>query len=482
MSENKIPDAALNILRDRWLPKTDWSLDPVGWVAKTYPEAFLWSKQKELMESVRDYPNTAVKAAHSVSKSFTCSMLTAWWLDSHSPGEAFTISAAPTDKQVKAVLWREINRRFHEGGFKGRTNLTEWYNELNELVAFGRSPNDYDPTALQGVHARYLLVILDEASGISEMLWDAASSLASNENARIVAVGNPDDPNSHFAKVCESPDWNVIKISAFDTPNFTDEYAPQHIREMLVSRRWVEEKSRTWGENSPVYISKVLGEFPKDAEDGVVPFSWASQCKTLELPADYDTCELGLDVAAGGADESVLWLRAGRKAVQKWTSREGDPLKLADWVLTIILQTKATNLKVDSVGVGWGVGGTLDGWFQDGRHECMITPVKVSWTAYDEEHYLNLRSELWWEARERSRQKEWDLGALSDDDLAELTAPRYHVRNSRGRIQIESKDEIRKRIGKSTDSIDALLLSFYVAAWPAVDFVPDIVNTPGGWT
>lgn len=476
-----IPSAALSVLKDRWTVKQDWSKDPVGWVTETYPQYHLWSKQREMMESVRDHSNTVVKACHSAGKSFVSSFIVSWWLESHAPGEAFVVTSAPTAKQVQAVLWREINRRHKEVGLSGRTNQVEWYNASNELVAFGRKPSDYDPTAFQGIHARFMLVLLDEACGIPQQLWDAGSSLASNDNGRMFAVGNPDDPMSHFSKVADSPDWNTIRISAFDTPNFTGETVPERVKEMLVSERWVEEKKRSWGETSPIYISKVLGEFPKDSEDGVIPYSWATRCQSLELPYDADDIELGLDVAAGGADETVCWLRAGKKAVQKWTLREGDPLVLADWVLQIIQDTKATNLKVDSIGVGWGVGGTIDAWSREGKHNCLVTPVKVSWAAYDDEHYLNLRAELWWEARERSRSGEWDLAALSDDDVAELTAVRYHTRNPRSRIQVESKGELRKRIGKSPDSCDALLLAYYTAAWPAEDLTAQVTGTPGGW-
>lgn len=475
-----IPLAALDVLRKRWEVTPDYTAEPMEWVKTRLPEAHLWSKQREILESVRDNPNTTVQACHSAGKSWLSSVVVSWWIDSHPPGEAFVVTSAPTGQQVKAILWREISRRHKEGDLRGRTNQTEWYDNSGELVAFGRKPSDYSPTAFQGLHAKYLLVLLDEACGIPEVLWDAASSLASNEHGRILAVGNPDDPQSYFAKVCASEYWNTIIISAFDTPNFTGEDVPESIKEMLVSKRWVEEKKRTWTEASPVYISKVLGQFPKDAEDGLLPYSWANRCRFLELKPEGEV-ELGLDVAAGGADASVIWARQGPKALRKWTAREGDPLKLADWVLGIILESGATSLKVDSIGVGWGVGGTIDAWHRDGKHDCIVSPVNVSEAAWDTDHFLNLRAEIWWAARERSRASEWDLAELEDDDIAELTAVKYHMKNPRSRIQVEKKSELKKRIGKSPDSADALNLAFHTQNRYAEDLTAQVTSTPGGW-
>lgn len=424
------------------------------------------------MESVRDYPQTAVQSCHSAGKSFISAVIAAWWIDSHPAGEAFVVTSAPTGHQVKAILWREINRMHKRGGLKGRTNLTEWYDDAGELVAFGRKPNDYEPTAFQGIHARYVLVILDEACGIPKVLWEAASSLASNENGRILAIGNPDDPTSEFASVCERSTWHRIRISAFDTPNFTSEVVPDIVREMLVSRRWVDEKKEEWGELSPTYTSKVLGMFPTDAEDGVVPHSWAVKCRYTELQPDGEV-ELGFDVSGGGNDRSVCWARRGSKVLRKWVWKGiSDPLELATLVLEeAITPSGATSIKIDSIGVGWGVGGIIDGWHRDGRHDCVVVPVNVGTAAYDSEHFLNLRAEVWWNLRELCRQELVDLAELDDDDMTELTLPKYHTRNPRQRIQIEKKDEIRKRTGgKSPDSADALCLAFHVETWEAEDW------------
>jgi hypothetical protein len=291
-----------------------WRADPVAWVKERLGE-FLWSKQQIILESIRDHRRTAVPSAHETGKSFTVARAVCWWLDVHPPGEAFVVTTAPTAPQVRAILWREINRAHRKGALQGRTNQTEWW--LNEeIVAFGRKPADYNPAAFQGIHARYVLVVLDEACGVPEAIYQAANSLAANEHSRIVAIGNPDDPSSHFAKVCAvGSGWNVIQVDGLESPNFTGEQIPDELHDLLLSDVYVDEIRNDTGDptlpyeeqTSPVFLSKVRGKFPEDRADGVIPLSAIRKCQaerewTVEqlLPV-----EIGFDVGAGG-DAAVL--------------------------------------------------------------------------------------------------------------------------------------------------------------------------------
>jgi hypothetical protein len=106
-------------------------------------------------------------------------------------------------------------------------------------------------------------VTIDEAGGVPKSIFDAVDALATNIDARVVAVGNPDDPASHFATICKpGSGWHVETISAFDTPAYTGEKVPEELLPLLVSPEWVEERKLRWGVTSPIYQSKVLGEFP----------------------------------------------------------------------------------------------------------------------------------------------------------------------------------------------------------------------------
>jgi hypothetical protein len=111
-------------------------------------------------------------------------------------------------------------------------------------------------------------VIIDEAGGVPKSIFDAVDALATNIDARVVAAGNPDDPASHFATICKpGSGWHVETISAFDTPAYTGEKVTEELLPLLVSPEWVEERKLRWGINSPIYQSKVLGEFPDLSDD-----------------------------------------------------------------------------------------------------------------------------------------------------------------------------------------------------------------------
>ncbi len=438
--------------------------DPVGFITQRLGE-HLWSKQAEVAESVRDHRHTAVPSAHGTGKSFVVARLVAWWLEEHEPGEAFAVTTAPTFAQVRAILWREINRAHTRGRLRGYTNQTEWHIG-NEIVAFGRKPADYDEEAFQGIHARYVLVVLDEASGIPPALWEAVETIVTNPDCRVVAIGNPTDPTGRFAQVCQ-PDtgWNVIHIDALASPNFTDEVVPARVAELLVSEMWVDERRRDWGEDSPVYEARVRGRFPEDAEAGVVLLSDIRACQQNadyeEDPDDPDLpVELGVDVGAGG-DQTVIRERRGMRAGRNWRHRTPASEQAVGHIVRAINETGATRVKVDTIGIGWGVVGHLRTLKNEGKHSAIIVPVDVSKKPQDPVKFPKLRSEIWWAVgRELSQQRAWDLSEVDETTVAQLVAPKYTI-DPAGRIQVELKKDTIKRIGRSPDDADALLLAYY---------------------
>lgn len=448
--------SAFEVAADLFDPQPSiYEKDPVRWAHDK--GIFLYSKQNDILVSLV-IDDTAVHSCHTSGKSFDAAVAVAWWLDSHPPGTAFVVTSAPTGDQVKAILWREIGRIHKLYDLPGRVNLTEWYIG-GELVAFGRKPNDYEPTAFHGIHAIHVLVVLDEGSGIPKALMDAASTLTSNDGSRTLIIGNPDDPSSHFAKLCKpGSGWRVIHISAQDTPNFTGEPVPPEVAAAMLSKSWVEKKKLEWGEDSALYISKVLGLFPKDSEFGIIPASAIAKCRRLEL--EEGPVELGVDVGAGG-DQSVIRERKGMVAGEVWRSRHGDPEKLQDEIISAILQTQATKVKIDSNGIGWGICGWVRKELRTAGVECAVLPVNVGEGSQFPKRYVNLRAEMWWEiGRELSRHELWDLRAIDDECAVELETPKYLIKTG-GRIQVEDKDEVKKRLGRSPDDADALLLAFY---------------------
>jgi hypothetical protein len=470
-------------------PKRRYRVDPVAWAKSKNIE--LWSKQKEIMQSVVDNANTSVGSCHGIGKSFTAALTSCWWLDTHPVGDSFVLTTAPTDKQVKAILWREINKFHAMYGLAGRTNLSEWYIG-KELVAFGRKPSDYDPTAFQGIHARYLLVVIDEACGIPKDLWVAASTLATSANSRILAIGNPDDEFSEFKAKSISKFWHHIKIGYHDTPNFTGEPISPRLKEMLISEEWVMERRDDWGEGSALFTSKCLGEFPHGTSPfTVIPITMIEMCRVgtgnadqqaiaaenapLSPPQSIVRVEAGLDVAAGG-DRTVLWLRRGNVAMAEFSFRESDPIKSAGAICLKLKEWGVTVVKMDPIGVGWGLMGTLrdKSSHHNPRGECAhdaqiigVNFAEKPERDSDQKKYLNKRAQCWWYGRELSRTQSWDLSRISASTMQELSTPQYEVLDSNGKIKIQKKEEVIDVLGRSPDSADALLLAFWEASFEA---------------
>lgn len=438
--------------------------DPHGFVVSVLKE-FLWSKQVQIAESVRDNRRTLVKSCHDSGKSFTAARVAAWWLAVHPAGSAFTVTTAPTGAQVKAILWREIGRAHRKGGLPGRVNLTEWYIG-DEMVGFGRKPSEHDPASFTGIHARYVLVIIDEASGVPKALWDAADTLITNEDSRILAIGNPDDPNSEFGRNCmPGSGWNVITIRAQDTPNFSGEPVPEELSKLLLSGQWVWEKLKQWGKDSPLYISKVDAEFPVAGEDAVFHLAWIERAREREL-TPTGAVEIAVDVARWGTAETVVYARQGRRAwlAAYWSKK--DTMQTAQRVAAVAAEVGALTIKVDAIGVGAGVVDKLAEIKRELDVPWQVMPLDAGAAAADPHNYTNNRAQWYWGLRAVFEEGDIDLDPI-DEVVAGQLVEIKRVENVRNRIQIESKADMRSRGVPSPDRADALMMVFANVAGPA---------------
>jgi hypothetical protein len=355
------------------------------------------------------------------------------------------------------------------------------------MVALGRKPADYNPAAFSGVHAPYVLVIFDEACGMPSSLFEAGDTLMTNPDARFLAIGNPDDPKSKFSEVCEpGSGWSVIRISAFDTPNFTGESAPREVLNGLVSRLWVKEKGEQWiGSGCPsclakldhlkiqsnpyicpecaeaitlpgIYLSKVLALFPDSDSEGLIRLSWIKAAQERTLPIGPSS--FAVDVGGGvGLDKSIICWRRGDHFRIIRQDNDADTMGTCGHVLGDMKRLKVETTKIDTAGIGQGVGDRAREVIRDNPKDYrQIISVNVGAKSSDPSRYLNLRSELWWLVRERFEQGLIDIDP-SDDELAGQLASIRVVPRSDGKIQIQSKKDMRK----SPDKADALMLSTY---------------------
>ena len=179
--------------------------------------------------------------------------------------------------------------------------------------------------------------------------------------------------------------WNVIRISVYDSPNFTGENGTRRLAAVLSGPAWLEQTTLDLGEGSALWTAKVDGEFPTDTVDGVVPASAVRRVPPPERPTPATLLpRLGVDVGGSeGGDQTVIRERRGRKAGRVWRMRSGESEKVAAEILARIVESGATVVKIDSIGIGWGVAGHLAAMGDDGRHraagresECGVGPVE----------------------------------------------------------------------------------------------------------
>lgn len=466
-----------------------WQDEPHLWIAERLGDV-TWSKQREILRSVRHHRKTLVTSCHAVGKSWLSGRIASWWLDVWPPGTAFVVTSAPSGPQIKAILWREIGRAFTKGKLNGRVNQTEWFMKVHgkeEIVAFGRKPDDHDPAAFQGIHARRVLIIFDEANGIRGPLHEAAGSLMANDESKMLMIGNPDDPSGEYFEAAKpGSGWHVVPISAFDSPNFTGEPVPHDVATQLIGKTYVEEKRRKWAplwrwsedgthclppdgvvaetdpDVNPMWKSKILGVFPeKNEPGGLIPVSWIKAAQLRDLSSTQHSKdapnELGADIGGGG-DDSATCHRLGDvyRIIRSYS--EPDTMVQCGIICDDLLRTNATCVKVDKIGIGWGI-------VNRGRE--MGKPfigINVGEGATDnatasDERFLNLKMELWWNVRGLFERGLIDIDPDDEDLAAELAGIRYE-RLSSGKMKIADKrrDAKGKTIA-SPNRAEALMLA-----------------------
>ncbi|WP_203822653.1 hypothetical protein [Paractinoplanes ferrugineus] len=435
-----------------------------------------------------------MKSCHNAGKSWIASRIAAWWLDVHPPGEAIVVSTAPTYKQVHAILWEEIRGAAKKAAGRGDPlpgrvlQSDEWKLDDGTLIGFGRKPADTDVHGFQGIHRRYVLVVIDEACGVPAQLWTAIEAITTNADCRILAIGNPDDPATEFASVCKpGSGWNIIRINGLETPNFTPEqvaahpelgelftklglgptteFVPDALRPLMLDPEWVADKIRRWGVESPRFLSKVLGDFPDIGEDILFPPSLitAAQERTRE-PGPRSI--LGVDVARFGSDRTILALRRGPVMRIVGDGQKQATTATTGQVVSAISEHLVDEVRVDGVGVGGGVVDQLVELASLGEASVEIVDMQAGGAATDSEHFANARAEWTWGLKQRFEDGDADLDPDDDDLAAQLGSLRYRF-NSRGQVVIESKEDMRKRGLPSPDRADALVLTS--AAEPPVE-------------
>ena len=413
----------------------------------------LWAKQVEVLNALAEHRRVAVKAGNGLGKGFCAAVAVLWFIHTHQDA-AIALSTAPTFRQVRHILWRQIHRLYRPAAetLGGKMLDTRW--ELSDdRYAMGLSADSADQ--FQGFHSPNVFIVVDEAEGVGDEIYEAIESVMTSADPLLLLIGNPTTMTGAFRRAFheERSIYCNITISALDSPNVQ---AGRVVIPGLTTSRWIEERQQIWGEENPVYRARVLGEFPEQGENTLLKLSDIEMAanRPVVIAAGPNTEEviLAVDVARFGSDRSVILRRRGDCIEDIRVLRQMDTMQLAGWVSAAIRECNPAQVYVDEIGVGAGVVDRL----RELGHP--VRGVNVAHKARQDGLFVNLRAEGYWTLRQR-----FTSGSISipaDNQLVgELSALRYGY-DSQGRIKMESKDDMRKRNLPSPDKADALMLAF----------------------
>jgi len=390
----------------------------------------------------------SVRSGHGTGKSTTASWAMLWFVLLRFPNKV--VVTAPTSGQLFDALFAELKRWINELPDQLKVLLTvkadrvELTAASSEAFISARTSRAETPEALAGVHSANVLLVVDEASGVPEKVFEAAAGSMSGHAATTILMSNPTRSSGTFfeSQTRMASSWWTRRWSCVDSP--------------LVSEEFVDEMRARYGEESNAFRIRVLGEFPMADDDTIIPFHLADSAIKRDIEVTPDAKPIwGLDVARFGADKTALCKRYGN-VVTEISSWQG--LDLMQTVGRVMAEyeglspsMRPSEILVDSIGVG---GGVVDRLRELG---APVRGINVGEAPAMGGTYMNLRAELWFKTKGWLEDRSCKI-PNDDQLLAELTSIRYAFTPS-GKMKAESKDDMRKRGLKSPDLADALCLT-----------------------
>jgi hypothetical protein len=462
-------------------------------------EAFIWkpdegptTEQLDIFDRLIKYKRVAVRGPHGLGKT----TLAAWailWFANVWDGEDWKIpTTASAWRQLNKFLWPEVHKwaRRLNWEFLGRLP----YDPRSELLGLSLKLTTGEafavasdvPELIEGAHADHLLYIFDEAKIIPAATFDAAEGAFSGggigqQEAYALAISTPGPPEGRFYDIhsCKPgyDDWNRRHVTLEES-----------IKSGRIGRVWAVQRAKQWGVTSAIYKNRALGEFAASESDSVIPLEWVEAAierwrawrDSVEIPLVRLT-SVGADIARSGADTTVLALRQGSIIVEFRRTSYADTMVPVGMIGNVLRRYKGIGL-IDIIGIGAGVydrlkevkslelqAGKKPQWgilpFNAAAKAASIGPDGTEQPLTDrseELQFLNLRAASMWHLRELlDPAYPEETIMLPDDDLmiGDLTAAKWKV-NSSGKIQIEPKEDIKKRLGRSPDTGDAVMQAF----------------------
>jgi hypothetical protein len=408
--------------------------------------------QKDLLEASQKERLLAVKSGHGTGKSTACAWLMLHHMLCFYPQK--TVCTAPTAAQLFDALFAELKSQL----LRLPPALKDLFEVFSERIVLKSDPSGSfisartarkeQPEALQGIHSDKILLIVDEASSIDNAIFEAAGGSLSG-NACLILVGNPTRSEGYFydAFTKLKDRWWLKTVSCEDSPRVTPEY--------------IEEMSERYGRDSNTFAIRVLGNFAETSDDTIISNGLVESAVERDVdPTGNASIVWGVDVARFGSDQSALCKRQGNhvmEPIKSWAKI--DTMNLMGAINNEYQTSRQQNkepqeIMVDVIGAGASI---VDRGLELG---LPVIGINTGESASLSGQYKNLRCELWHRAKEWFEQKHCKI-PRDERLMFELCSPRFSYESS-GKIRMETKDEMKKRLGHrgSPDFADAFVLTF----------------------
>ncbi len=414
-------------------------------------EAELEEWQSEVVDAL-DAGETklSIRSGHGVGKTAIVAMLAVHFVSFRD--DVKVIVTSPSADQMKDGLIPEINKwisRMPDWMSRSLSGTSErvvrYPDDKNNFISF-RTARKENPEALAGVHATHVMILVDEASGVDEVVYETGQGALSTEGSIAILIGNPTRPSGFFYKTQTilKDLWWTRKVACQDSSRVSDDYIISQLR--------------TYGADSREYRVRVLGEFPESGQDSVIPRSFVESALKRDIVEVSGDIVWGLDPGRGG-DPTGFVERSANLLTEKRNLRYADTMQVVGWIYNrwnaTPIRLRPVAIYVDSIGIGAGVADRLL------ELELPIVHVNVAESASMSDRFVNLRAELAYSLREWLESSEV---AIVNDELdeafVEQCAEVQQKFTSTGKVQLESKLEMKKRGVASPNLFDAAALTF----------------------
>ena len=404
--------------------------------------------QKEALEAISENNKVSIRSSHGVGKTTLLAWVILWMLLTRSTAKI--PCTANSASQLEQVLWSEIKKWSKKlpKGFQDELIFSAdkiLMKNVPDSGCFARTAKKDNPEALQGFHCENLLFIVEEASGVDNIIFEVAQGAISSEGSKLLMVGNPTSTSGYFADSFgkNTSQFKNLTVSCYDSP--------------MVSKEWIEDMKRQYGEESNVFRVRCLGLPPEQNNDSIISLHLLESAVERDVEAFNVAPIWGVDVARYGSDRSTLAKRKGNilvEPIKSWRDKdlmESTGIILAEYE-SVSYEDRPSEILVDSIGIGSGICDRLSELGLPARG------INVAESPSLRGRYVRLRDELWFLAKEWLEARDCQL-PIDEELVYELSNCRYSI-TSAGKFKIESKDELKKRGFKSPDLADAFVLTF----------------------